>query len=70
MFDLHIHKGHGTKTWQGADSGWGAATQKVTWHFSCVATWKIKNVIFPQPQDRQDVKGKLVLTKNKHENAD
>ena len=30
---------------------------------------KIKNVITTQPQDYRDVKGKLVLAKNKHKNA-
>ena len=30
---------------------------------------KSKPVIFPQPQGRRDVKGKLVLVKNKHKNV-
>ena len=41
----------------------------VTWHIHYVVTWKIKTVIFPQPQGRRDVKGKLVLVKNKHKNV-
>ena len=60
------------KTWQGAESKWGGSTQKATWHFSCEVTWKIRNIISqPQgyPQGYRDVKGKLVLAKNKHKNA-
>ena len=51
------------------NQGEGAPTQKVTWHFNCVVTWKIQTVIFPQPQGRRDVKGKLKLVKNKHKKA-
>ena len=51
------------QTYQGGDLGWGGPTQKITWHFNCMVTWKIKNVIFLQPQSRRDVKGKLALAK-------
>ena len=51
------------QTYQGGDLGWGEPTQKITWHFNCMVTWKFKNVIFLQPQSRRDVQGKLALAK-------
>ena len=57
------------ETCLGAESGWGCPTQKVTWHLNCVVNWKIKNIIGLQLQGGRDVKGKLVLAKNKHKNA-
>ena len=51
------------RTWYCAESGWGSPTLKVTWHFNCVVTWKLKTVIFSQLYGRRDVKGKLALAK-------
>ena len=65
MFCLHIHKVYGP---QNLVRCW-FRMRGPTWHLNCVVWWKIKNVIFPQPQGHWDVKGKLVFPKNKHKNA-